>query len=136
MNSFEVYRVHHSVFCHLWDYKYLSCVWDVDRKICHKGHWSAPWSSIHSSYSWQILFVAENSCLQHMIVNKGLLKCFTRFYLILKGGGAFNDQHSVLCFNFCNSILWPHFVMFMKSERTNVTWRHACMSSYTNQSSR
>ena len=21
-----------------WDYKYLSCVYGVDRKICHKGH--------------------------------------------------------------------------------------------------
>ena len=51
---------------HRWEYKYLSWMYGVDRKICHEGHWSASrglpsdaeqWSrvtdfSIHTIHPW------------------------------------------------------------------------------------
>ena len=54
------------IYVKVGEYKYLSWVYDVDRKICHEGHWSASrglpsdaeqWSrvtdfSIHTIHPW------------------------------------------------------------------------------------
>ena len=54
------------IYVKLGEYKYLSWVYGVDRKICHEGHWSASrglpsdaeeWSrvtdfSIHTIHPW------------------------------------------------------------------------------------
>ena len=101
----------------VWDYKYLSCVYGVDRKICHEGHWSASrglpsdaeqWSRVsdflstpytHDRYFFLHTFWFTTFDFQNRTCYEITLFPLKGFYLSFKEVHVTSDHRSVLYVN-------------------------------------
>ena len=124
-------NVRHQFVKYWWDYKYLSWVYGVDRKICHEGHWSAlrglPYT--HNRYFFLHIFWFTTFDFQSRTCYKVTHFPLQSFYLSLKKS---KQPATTVCFFTLTSYLYKVTSFYdIMAVKTNVTSRRWYLTSYT-----
>ena len=133
-SGFSLRRVKHlqttyvafSILCDLpqpIDYKYLSWVYGVDRKICHEGHWSA---SDHTPMMDTFSCIPFD--LPHLIFKILAIKKHF-FYSSLNKSTL--SATAIRIFTLTSYLHKVTSFVDVTAVKTNVTWRRIYVTSYT-----
>ena len=129
------------------EYKYLSCVYGVDRKICHEGHWSASLGCRvmpNSDPEWQIFLSTPYTHDRYFFLHTLWLTTFDfqsrtcyeitlfplkGFYLSLKKSTL--PLTADRFFTFTSNLHKVNSFFDVTAVKTSVTWRHRYVTSNT-----